>query len=129
MKEISLTKPVTVGSRTIEKLTFADPKVRHILAADGFDPSSRACVVALAASLANEPEQIIKELEPEDWVKVHLEVKQIYSLFVGAGRVDIIKGIAVELSPEEFRDLIEAYAKVYELKPQQLLPVPTKEAV
>lgn len=82
MKTITI-KPTRKGEREITSLTFAVPKVRHILATDRYPKDSVALEVALAASLTGEPEALLGELEAEDWVKVHTHVAQVYAAFVG----------------------------------------------
>jgi len=81
MEKIKLSMPVTVGERTIVELTFADPKVRHIMAVDGHDPESTAAAVALVAALTGESELLIRELWPEDWRIVHPKAQAVYSSF------------------------------------------------
>ena len=81
METIKLSAPVTVGERTICELTFADPKVKHIMAVDGHDENSTAASVALVAGLTGESELMIKNLPPEDWRVIHPKARAIYLSF------------------------------------------------
>lgn len=83
METIKLSGPVSKGERTITELTFADPKVRHLLSLDGHNPDDYAAVVALASALTGEPELLIGELPPEDWRKVRAKTMSVYYDFLG----------------------------------------------
>ena len=83
METIQLSAPATMGQRTITSLTFQDPKVRHIMAGDGRNPDTIAFAVAIASALTGEPELLIAELPPPDWVMVRTRVNAIYADFSG----------------------------------------------
>lgn len=83
METITLSAPVTKGERTVTELTFQDPKVRHLMAVDGYDPNSAAATVALVSALTGEPELLIRELPPEDWQKIHKKAQSVYAEFSG----------------------------------------------
>lgn len=83
METIQLSAPASMGQRTITSLTFQDPKVRHIMAGDGHVQGTIAYSVAIAAALTGEPEILIAELPPPDWVAVNTRVNAIYAQFSG----------------------------------------------
>lgn len=83
MTTLQLKHPTTKGERTITVLNFADPKVKHLLPMDKYDPESVAATLALASSLTGEPELLLGELHPEDWIQVQTYVMDVYNQFCG----------------------------------------------
>ncbi len=84
MEKLTLKVPVTKGERTISELKFADAKVRHMMATDGFkDKAGYGADVALTSALTGEPEGIIGEIGPEDWPRVREVLVKVYASFMG----------------------------------------------
>lgn len=79
-KEIILTEPVKKGERTVEKLTFASPRVRHLKAMDE-KKGDVAKSLALASALTGEPVAVLDELTAEDFAICSKVLEEIAGKF------------------------------------------------
>lgn len=77
--------PVTVGERTISKITFPDHvRTRHVMAADGYLNGSAGAEVAFIAALCGESETLVKEIEVCDMAIIRNEANKWYLRYAGA---------------------------------------------
>lgn len=83
MKEIILKASVKVGEKTVERLQFSDPKVKHILAIGETKIDTTEADVKLCSALTGVPVSVLKELPPSDWYKVRQILEGIYAEFYG----------------------------------------------
>lgn len=74
---IQLSTPVRKGEREITALTFAEPKVKHLLAADKHPIESHAGDLAMVSALTSEPESLLKEIGPRDWARIRRSLKAV----------------------------------------------------
>ena len=123
MTEITLESPITMGQRTVSELKFQEAVTRHLLAADGKDPDDAAFVLAMASSMTGEPELLLQQLKPADWVQVRTHVRRAYGEFMGFNCPQISGLLAQELSPDAMRKVLGTYCALNQLRPEQLLPV------
>jgi len=110
MTTIHLQSPLKKGEVTIEELTFKEMNVGHLLAVDGLDMNTAAATIALASALTGAPALMFRGMGPDDWVQVRTEVRMAFNRFAGVSKQGIVASLAVELSPEDFAELIKAYA-------------------
>ena len=95
MRTLKLEKPATAGERTINELTFEEPTVGHMVSLDRHETKNGyGADISLTASLTGEPESIISNISPEDWVRVSNVLAEVYGRFMG-------------ISPEELKELEE----------------------
>ena len=74
---IQLSMPVRKGEREVTALTFVEPKVRHLLAADKHPIESHAGDVAMVSALTSEPESLLMEIGPRDWARIRRSLKAV----------------------------------------------------
>ncbi len=79
---LKLSQPARSGERSVSELTFAEPKVKHILATDRHRPDSIGADVALVASLTGEPELVIQGICPTDWRKIRRHIAGVWREFL-----------------------------------------------
>lgn len=83
IKTIRLKKTATLGERTIEELNIARPKTRDFLRTDGHNIEGVGADVALLSSLTGEPEELICEIDYEDWAIIRIELQKIWLRYFG----------------------------------------------
>lgn len=86
IKTIRLKTPVTLGERTIEELNIARPKTRDLLRLDAHTGGQWAAEIALLSSLTGEPEELLYEIDCEDYPLIHTQMQMLWlSYFVEPG--------------------------------------------
>lgn len=87
MKTFTLIHPVTVGEHTVTELTFQVPKLRHMKQTDGHELDTIGADIALTAALSGEPENVIEQIELEDWPPIRTHLQRLYFEFFGINPV------------------------------------------
>ncbi len=135
MITLILDTPIKKGEVEISELTFKSPKTGDLLAVDDQKPGSVAADLALVSRLTGVATILLKEMEPEDWARVRVELKLVYSRFMGTGRATMAAVLALDLDEGSFAELVRAYATSLEVDYREFLlalvdaedtaPVPT----
>lgn len=83
MKVVYLTRPVTLGERTVSELHFKEPTLMHMMRTDGHKMSDISADAELVSALTGEPVEILKHIHIEDWAKIRPQLEDIYAVFFG----------------------------------------------
>jgi hypothetical protein len=107
---IPLSKPIKKGEGQVTELVFKEPKIGHLMATDDHKPNSLAGDLALLSQLTGVPELILRQIDPEDWPAIRLELRTVYARFMNSSRAVTAALMALELDEDDLGELVAAWA-------------------
>jgi len=110
---IPLSKPLKRGEGQVTELVFKDPKIGHLMATDDHKPNSLAGDMALLSQLTGVPELILRQIEPEDWPSIRIELRTVYARFMNSARAVTAALMALDLDEDDLGELLVAWAGVH----------------